>query len=264
MITDKKFYQDYPIILGLAGKAATGKTSVAEHIVPKAQINKPIIENILWDHIFFALPLYELASAKKNTLGQRQKDRQLFAIHEVVYDIFGKSALGSVPSYEQFCELVKDIYNLPIEPEGIKPRSFLQKAGDLCRAYDEQCFAKWGIIKASKIFRDHMYTEEYLDNSTPMCVIISDVRFENEAAMIAKQPNGIVICYEASDDIRSQRMMKRDGQLMTGEQMNHKSELQIELVKQYSSAIINTDNMSIEEQTKQTLKLVQSFTDVYA
>ena len=47
MITDKKFYQDYPIILGLAGKAATGKTSVAEHIVPKAQINKPIIENIL-------------------------------------------------------------------------------------------------------------------------------------------------------------------------------------------------------------------------
>lgn len=264
MINNKRFYPDYPIVLGLAGKAATGKTSVAESIVPKAQINKLVYNNISWDHIFFALPLYELASVKKNTLGQRQKDRQLFSIHEIVYDIFGSSALGSIPSYDQFSDLVKDIHSLTIEPEGVKPRSFLQKAGDLCRQFDDECFAKWGIIKTSKMFRQYMSTQEFIDNETPLCVIISDVRFENEAAMIDKQPNGIVVCYEASDETRFERMQKRDGQIMTKEQMLHKSELEIELVKKYSSAIINTDNMSIEEQVKQTLKLVQSFTDVYA
>lgn len=264
MIENKKFYSDYPIVLGLAGKAATGKTSVAESLVPKAQINKPIYNNIAWDHIFFALPLYELASIKKNTLGQRQKDRQLFAIHEVLYDIFGGSALGTIPQYEDFSQLVKDIYNLPIEPEGIKPRSFLQKAGDLCRAHDPQCFAKWGIIKTSKMFREYMSTQEYTEQETPLCIIVSDVRFENEAAMIAKQPNGIIVCYEASDDVRLERMMKRDGQLMTNEQMMHKSELQMDLVKNYASAIIDTDGLSIEDQSKETIKLIQSFTDVYA
>ena len=264
MIEKKKFYPDYPIVLGLAGKAATGKTSVAESIVPKAQINKPVYNNISWDHIFFALPLYELASIKKNTLGQRQKDRQLFSIHEVVYDIFGASALGSIPTYDDFYQLVKDIHNLPIEPEGIKPRSFLQKAGDLCRAHDSECFAKWGIIKTSKMFREYMSTQEYIEQETPLCVIVSDVRFENEAAMIAKQPNGIIVCYEASDEVRSQRMMKRDGQVMTVEQTMHKSELEMHLVKEYASAIIDTDGLSIEQQSQETIKLVQSFTDVYA
>ena len=57
---DKKYHKDYPIVIGLAGKAATGKTSVAEKIVPKAQINS-VSNHIVWDHIFFALPLYELA-----------------------------------------------------------------------------------------------------------------------------------------------------------------------------------------------------------
>jgi len=263
-VNNKKFYRDYPIILGLSGKAVTGKTSVAENIVPKAQLNKVLNNNIAWDHIFFALPLYELASIRKNILGVRQQDRQLFGIHEIVYDIFGSNALGSIPDYNDFIKLVKDIYNLPIEPEGIKPRSFLQKAGDLCRFYDESCFSKWGILKANRIARDYMKTEEFLDNDTPMCIIISDVRFKNEAEAILKQPNGLVICYEASDHIRQERMMKRDGFLMSDEQMNHRSEQEIDLIKSMASAIINTDNLSIKDQVNETIKFVQSFTDVYA
>jgi len=30
MILDKKYYKEYPLIIGLAGKAASGKTSVAD------------------------------------------------------------------------------------------------------------------------------------------------------------------------------------------------------------------------------------------
>jgi dephospho-CoA kinase len=263
MINNKKFHKDYPIVIGLAGKAATGKTSVAEKIVPKAEVS-PVSNHVKWDHLFFALPLYELASIRKNSLGFRQKDRQLFSIHEVVYDIFGSNALGTIPDYDMFSQLVKDIYNLPIEPEGYKPRSFLQKAGDLCRAYDEECFAKWGILKANKLFRSHMRTPEFEDQDMPMAIIISDVRFENEAKKILDQPNGLIICYEASDEVRSERMMRRDGHEMTSEQMNHRSEQEIDLIKEKASAIINTDNLNIAEQALATTNLVQTFTDVYA
>lgn len=260
---NKKFYPDHPIILGLAGNAGTGKTSVAEKIVPKAQVN-PLNNHIVWDHIFFTLPLYEIASIKKNSLGIRQKDRQLFGIHEALYDLFGGNALGNIPSYDDFTKLVKDMHNLPIEPEGIKPRSFLQKAGDLCRSYDPDCFAKWLIFKSLKSFRTYTSTDEYQDNMTPMCIIVSDVRFKNEADRILVQPNGFVVCYEASDETRNQRILKRDGVLMTEDQKNHISENEIDLVKSVASAIINTDDLSIEDQVKQTIKLVESFTDVYA
>ena len=263
MIKAKRFLKDYPIVIGLAGKAATGKTSVAEKIVPKAEVS-PVTNHVKWDHIFFALPLYELASVKKNSLGFRQKDRQLFSIHEIIYDIYGSNALGTIPDYESFHQLVKDVYNLPIEPEDMKPRSFLQKAGDLCRAYDEDCFAKWGVLKANKLFRSHMKTPEHEDQDMPMAIIISDVRFVNEAKKILSQPNGLVICYEASDEVRNQRMMKRDGYIMTPEQMNHRSEQEIDLIKENASAIINTDNLNIAEQALATTNLIQTFTDVYA
>ena len=146
----------------------------------------------------------------------------------------------------------------------MKPRSFLQKAGDLCRAYDEDCFAKWGVLKANKLFRSHMKTPEYEDQDMPMAIIISDVRFVNEAKKILSQPNGLVICYEASDEVRNQRMMKRDGYIMTPEQMNHRSEQEIDLIKENASAIINTDNLNIAEQALATTNLIQTFTDVYA
>jgi dephospho-CoA kinase len=98
----------------------------------------------------------------------------------------------------------------------------------------------------------------------PMAIIISDVRFENEAKKILDQPNGLIICYEASDEIRNERMMRRDGHAMTPEQMNHRSEQEIDLIKEKASAIINTDNLNIAEQALATTNLVQTFTDVYA
>jgi dephospho-CoA kinase len=74
----------------------------------------------------------------------------------------------------------------------------------------------------------------------------------------------MIICYEASEDVREERMMKRDGYKMTPAQMNHKSEQEITLIKDMASVIIDTDNMTIAEQTAETIKIVQSLTDVYA
>jgi len=263
MIRSFSYNKEHPIIIGLAGKAATGKTSVAEKIVPKGSISVAS-DKMAWDHIFFALPLYELANIRKNIEGINKKNRQLFSIHQAIFDIYGGNATGSIPSYEEFVSLVSQIYSMPIEPEGIKPRTFLQTAGDLCRSYDEDCFSKWAIDKAKKLFRSYVNTDLYEETESPMCVIISDVRFLNEAETILKQPNGIVICYEASDQTRNERLLKRDGRLMTEEQSLHKSEKQIDLIKEIADVIIHTDTLSIEEQVNKTVEFINNTIGQYA
>jgi hypothetical protein len=247
-----------PIILGLAGKAGSGKTSVAEQIVPKGFIDA-IQGSIRWDHLFYALPLYEMASIKKNTIGINEESRKLHALHEVLYDLYGGSAIGPMPHYNILVEKVKLINNLPIEKEGTKPRTFLQTAGDICREYDQNCFANWAIIKANKLYRQYVRraedTDNYADLLTPFGVIISDVRYLNEAKSILKQPNGFVLVFDADDEVLNERIMKRDGKLMSEDQSNHSSESEIEEIKKIATKTINTNSMTIEEQAQETLNL---------
>jgi len=210
----KNFIQGQPIIIGLAGKAGSGKTSVAESIVPKGSFDTNKY-GMKWDHLFYALPLYEMASIKKNTLGHNAELRKLYALHE-----------------------------------------FLQKAGDICREHDPNCFANWAIIKSNLLYRQYikdLIKSDSEDDAAPMCILISDVRYVNEAKSILKQPNGIVITFDAQQDVLNERIMKRDGKLMNAEQLSHSSEQQIDEIKQISSAIINTDNMTLEEQVEATL-----------
>ena len=243
-----------PIIIGLAGKAGSGKTSVAEHIVPKGSI-EIIKDNTKWDHIFYALPLYEMASIKKNTKGLRENSRKLYALHEVLYDVYGSSSIGHVPDYPEFIKLVNDINNLPIEPEGIKPRKFLQNAGDLCREFYPDCFASWAINKAKKIYREAMRSLDEAEDRN-VVVLISDVRYLNEARTILEQPNGFVICFDATQDVLNQRLMKRDGKLMNEDEMAHSSEKQIDYIKNIASAIINTNDLDLDQQTAKTIEII--------
>lgn len=252
-----------PIILGLAGKAATGKTSVAEAIVPKAQINA-VSSDIVWEHIFFALPLYEMASIKKTIQGIRERDRRLYSLHSVIYELFGGSPIGAIPDYNVLIDLVKEIYAMPIEHEGTKPRSFLQKAGDSCRAIDKDCFAKWAISKSKTMFNNYIKSLFEDEEQLPFTVVISDVRFANEAEHILAQPNGIVVCYDASDEVRNQRLLNRDGSYMTDEQKNHISEQQIDIVKEMASVVINTDGMSVADQTAHTIDFVNGMLGINA
>lgn len=245
--------KNQPIIIGLAGKAGSGKTSVAENIVPKGSI-ETFRYGIKWDHIFYALPLYEMASIKKNIQGLNQKRRKMYAIHDVLYDLYGGSSLGDIPEYEQLTSMVNDICSMNIEPEGVKPRDFLQKAGDLCRSVSPDCFARWAIMKSSRIYRSYMNQLAEEEQSHPMAILISDVRYQNEAEHILKQPNGIVVCFDASTETLNDRLFKRDGKLMNPEHSSHPSENGIETVKEIATIVINTDGMSLEEQTEYTLK----------
>lgn len=248
-----------PIILGLAGKAGSGKTSVAEQIVPKGSIES-IKDGIKWDHIFYALPLYELASIKKNTMGINSKSRKMYAIHEVLYELYGGSPIGFVPDYLDLVSLVKEIESLPIESEGTKPRTFLQKAGDLCRMHRPTIFAEWAIMKSIKSYRSYQKSMDDIpeDYTNTFCMIISDVRYVNEAESILKQPNGLVICFDAEEKTLNERLLKRDGQLMSEEHRSHPSENQIEMIKSISTSVIMTDEMTLEQQTQSTMDLIKT------
>lgn len=245
-----------PIILGLAGKAGSGKTSVAEQIVPKGSLEFTK-DKIKWDHIFYALPLYELASIKNNIKGINSKSRKLYAIHEVLYDLFGGTPIGPVPDYDDLVHLVREIESMPIEKEKIKPRTFLQQAGDMCRSYRASVFADWAIMKSVRSFRSYQKSLSEEDSTSPFCMIISDVRYLNEAESILKQPNGMVICFEASKETLDQRLFNRDGHLMSEEQSAHPSENQIENIKNIATSVIYTDEMTLEEQVGATIKTVK-------
>lgn len=252
--------ENYPIVLGFAGKAGSGKTSVAEHIVPKGSVNISKF-GINWDHIFFALPLYDLASSKKNIMGSNEKSRRLYAIHHTLYDLFGGSPIANVPLYDDLVEMTHLINAMPIEPEGQKPRTFLQKAGDICRDFDKDCFTKWAIRKSNSLYKNYIKSQileqESLDYdpevSFKMSVIISDVRFENEAKAILDHPNGVLVCFDASEETLNDRIIKRDGRPMTEEQKSHKSEQYIDAIKNIATLVVNSDNMSVEEQAEYTL-----------
>lgn len=249
-----------PIVLGLSGLAGTGKTSVAEAIVPKGRVATD--SDLVWDHIFFALPLYELASIKTNVRGIRQRDRMLYQMHEVLYDLYGGSSIGDVPDYDDLIQLVHNIYNLPIEYD-IKPRTFLQKAGDLCRELRPNCFATWATHKSKQLHRDYLRSTPE-DKVAPFIVIVSDVRFVNEAEQILAQDNSMLINFSASDEVRFQRLMDRDGYMMSEEQRKHKSENEMDAVSQLAHAIIDTDGLTIEEQTKLTVNYIRERVMNYA
>jgi cytidylate kinase len=269
MIDMKNYDINSPLIIGLAGKAGSGKTSVAEQIVPKGSVDT-LKYGFNWDHIFFALPLYELASIKKNIMGINESSRRMYAIHEVLYDLFGGSPIANVPSYPKLVAMVEEIASMKIEPEGVKPRTFLQNSGDVCRIFDEDCFANWGVRKSKQLHYKHIKNSRDLEldgqieDINPFAVVISDVRFENEAKAILEQPNGIVITFDASKDTLDERILKRDGKLMSEDQKSHKSEQYIDLIKDISTYVINTDNMTIEEQTEATINAIESMKKINA
>ncbi len=251
--------ENYPIIIGFCGRAGTGKTSVANSIVPSHAVKFDHENGVVWDHSFFAMPLYEMASIKRMTKGEKEEDRVLFQLHDVLFDLFGGSPLYGAPSYDQFVKLTKEIADIPMPiDEDMKPRMFLQKAGELCRREYENCFTQWAKKKAyqrsATILSDKDEANENIDRY--VC-IISDVRYENEAEMIKSLPGGILIRFDASNDIRMDRLQKRDGYTMPDSELNHKSE-QVELIREeIIDCIINTDNMSISEQAKASLNVIR-------
>lgn len=258
----KRLSDTSPIIVGLCGLAGTGKTSVARGFVPLANATEILFDEnlegrnnvrLVLDHLFFAMPLYEMASIKTKTSGEFEKDRVRYALHDVLSDLFGKSPLYGAPPYCELVELVEWVADLPIEPEEYKPRTFLQRAGMMCREYNKEAFVKWCDRKIK------LNAAPYLEEEIPHLTFLSDMRMENEAEWVASQPNGVIVKYTASDDVRFDRLERRDGTLMTPEQRAHVSEREVESIVPHIE--IDTTHLDIEAQAKETTAAINDFFD---
>lgn len=269
----RRFNDNHPIVLGLYGKALTGKTITAENIVPKGYVPDPSISPIQWDHLYFALPLYRMLTARTKTAGEMANDRALYELHATLLDLFGGSPLYGAPSYFDLVRMVRAIAEIEI-PVGGKARGFLQDAGTLCRAYNDDCFVTWMKRRVNELFRlfsveqeaivdDYYYRlhsggEQDLEDPNTFSafgVVISDVRFANEAKYVAEQPNGVLIGLTATLETRQARSYNRDGHLLAEEHMKHESET-AEIPEEYFTEFLPTDDLSVQEQIAAVLSIL--------
>lgn len=244
------FNTDYPIILGLAGSAGSGKTSTADAIAPLARVNDDS-ELIVWNHISFALPLYQMVAARRKIEGAQRLDRIKYQLHATLLEVFGENPIFGAPPYPQLVELVTELASLPVSPEGTKPREFLQHAGDLCREVDPNCFASWARRRALKLYREHRLDELQYGSehgARPFGVVISDVRFPNEARMILDQPNGVLVRLDASPATRQARIEARDGNAELA-LLRHASETSLaDIPEEWFDYVVDTDAMTLSDQ----------------
>lgn len=267
-----------PVVLGFAGSYCTGKTSTANGIAPPVRMdfreggqdNGP---RIIWDHLYFALPLYRMATARQSIEGQYARDRMHYEIHATLLDVFGNNPLYGAPSYDDLIQMVYEIAEYPCPKEG-KPRSFLQHVGtEILRAYDDDIWVKWMDRKIKEDHRkfqwEHREAEPCCDNAVidldvvpPMYgVVISDCRFQNEARLIAEHPNGVLLKFTVDPEEAERRQFQRDGYVMNGEQKSHKSEHQWDSIpEEWYTKIIDTTEMSVKEQTNHVRNLITEMT----
>lgn len=268
----KEFDPEKPLVLGIAGRSGVGKSALADVLAPRARISDLNAEKIRWTHLFYAMPLYELASIRRTVQGTAAKDRQKYQVHALLTDVFGSSPLFGAPPYSKLVEMVEEIVSLPFPTDGSKPKEFMQKAGtDIVRAWDENAWVNWMRNKITKeflAFRSENPTPDYADEDEEEVigkeklfgVVVSDVRFGNEAKLITEQPNGILIKLEADDEELAERQSKRDGRTLTPEMLKHPSEGLAEIPEEWYDLVVDNTNLSIKETVEVVVELLESFT----
>jgi hypothetical protein len=256
----KSFIPNEPIYIGFAGPAGSGKTSTANYIVPKStgsaygqietstsdiwgNITVEQFPDVIWDHFYFALPLYDMVNYK-SVEGSDSQNRALYGLHEVANGLM----MRSIP-YDDLVELVYDLFALPLDSNSEKPRSFLQQAGDLCRAQREDCFARYIKYKVYDNWRSIHLDYDRQDQDPPWYIaIISDIRYANELEMIKSQPNHLTFKFTASPEELRRRIEDRDGMRMSEEQANHPTEAGIP--DDEFDYVIDTTGMSMNDQVQ--------------
>ena len=252
-----------PILVGLTGSIASGKTATAQALSPAARVLSSDFDDdgylsIHWQHVPFALPLHQMATVRQTTTGDGAFDRMCYQIHAILLDVFGASPLYGAPPYNDLVKMVQQIVSFPVVSEG-KPRKFLQHVGtEVVRAYNPDAWVTWMDRKVRGMFMQHCATRGE-ESERPFGVVIDDVRMLNEAEYIRSAPNGLLIKLWARPDIIAERLYDRDSTFLTEDVLNHESERQAASIPDdWCTAIIDTSDMSIEIQVAAIRELVAS------
>lgn len=224
-----------PYIVAFAGKAGSGKTVMADALAPPAQGGPLTLDTYRWNRVPFALPIHQIVSIKRQISGENADSRIKFNIHETLYDLFGTS-IGDIPPYDQFCELVSYIGDLPLGSDN-KPRKFMQTVGTVCREYFEDCFAQW-MIRRVKLL--------WAQSPEPLAIAVDDMRFPNEATIL-KEHDAVLIRLDCNDEVRAERLYRRDGERLDLSAPAHESE-HLKIPEDCFDHIIDTTDLSVAQQ----------------
>lgn len=249
------YVDDKPIVLGLAGEGGTGKTATANVLAPPARMQGPSQNDIWWEPLAAAAPLYEMASILQMTEGDKEFDRKAYAIHAVLVDLFGMPAFGA-PPYEEVVELVYDLCCAP-PPVGEKPRTFLQDTGTRVRELMPDCILGWmgrKVLSLNAFFRQE---HSAMDPMPMFGVVLSDLRMENEVAWVRSTINGVAIKLTCDPEVRQERISKRDGVGMSDTQRQHATETWVaSSLDDCFDAVIDTTSLKLSQQVSSVLDVV--------
>lgn len=248
------------VVVGLAGKAGVGKTVTGDYLAPPIRTEgiadgDGFTQSVWWDHLWFSMPLKEIVTVKQTIEGVQAFDRLAYPIHQLLVDILGGPAAGA-PPYDELVKLVHEIVEARLPRDG-KPRAFLQWLGtDVCRQYSPDCFVRWMAAKVADVYRDWKIEHQ---NTNNFGVVLSDVRFANETKWINNR--GITVLLTCDERVRKERLLERDGTLMSEEEMSHASETGLDELK--FSYTLDTTDMSVREQAAAVTYYAKEYLDAH-
>lgn len=241
------FNPDYPIVIAFAGNAGAGKTSTANAIVPPASISlnhqRP---SMVWDHLYFAMPIYDMVTVRTGIEGDNKLDRTLYSMHDIVYDLLQRRC-----EYADCIELVYDLAMIPCDAQdGDKPRTFMQTAGDMCRALYVDCFTDKAIRTIYQRFAQTVAEYDRHDEDAPFSFnIVSDLRRINELDIVKRQPNNLLVKFIADQDELDRRLVNRSGKPLTEDQKNHPTESELNTIPDSEfDIIVDTTTLTLKDQ----------------
>jgi hypothetical protein len=258
---------DIPFLtVAIAGKAGTGKTTATNLLTastlttrsntkqsPEASMLSGVHayegtsedDNVYgWDRTIFAAPLKEIIGIKETLSGPDMVDRRLYQIHNIVSALYNHSPIYGGPTYKKLVKLVRAIDDLPLGSYNDNYRTFQQSTADMIKANNEDAFANFVYQKAmSKISDINEDIEDFEDQGLQYhrILVVGDLRYDNEADMIANKLKGLIYELKASKKVRKERLEQRDGVAIAKENAKHSSEQRID--KSYIHMTIDTDDL---------------------
>lgn len=214
-IDEELAVKDPPFLIGLHGNMGTGKTYLASHLADPSSpvVHRPNGKPEVWSHMYFAMGIKRLLNTRLQITGDKAYDRTLYSIHQALIEILGGNPLFGAPRYNDLIQTVYEIQELPVDPNAEKHRDFMQQVGAKIRAHNKNAWVNY----------IHKKIQEEDSRPEPLVVVLSDVRYKNEADLI-KAYGGMLIKLTADADTILDRLLDRDGEVPTKEQVQHESE----------------------------------------
>lgn len=108
---------------------------------------------------------------------------------------------------------------------GGKPREHYQHIGQQLRVLDEDVWVKYLLNDVDA----YIHLKAVFDNEDNVNIVVTDGRQLNEAVRL-KEEGFVIVKVTTPEEIRLERM-KKAGDVFTAEQLNHETELQVDLIE---------------------------------